>query len=134
MVTHWLYKTDPDLNQFGFVYCITNLKTNKSYIGCKQYYNYRKRKKKKESDWRSYTGSSKQLNEDIKTFGKKNFRFEIIAEFINKRSLKYYECYYQMKHDVLTATLEDDSPAYYNNYIGGKFYRPVQDGDKSWQN
>ena len=35
-------------------------------------------------------GSSKPLTEDIKKIGKKHFKFEIIAEFGNKRSLKYY--------------------------------------------
>jgi len=73
-------------------------------------------------------GSSKSLLEDIKKIGKKNFKFEIIAEFKNKRSLRYYECYYQIKYNVLTAILEGtDEPAFYNNYVGGKFYRPVQE-------
>ena len=41
-VNHWLdLRTGksfvPDLEQFGFVYIITNLKTEKKYIGCKQY-------------------------------------------------------------------------------------------------
>jgi hypothetical protein len=132
---HWKYSSEPDINQFGFVYCITNIKTGKAYIGCKQYHNYKKGKKKKESDWKVYTGSSKLLNEDIEKLGKAKFKFEIIAEFENKRSLRYYECYYQMKFNVLVSTLKDsDEPAYYNNYIGGKFYRPVQEGDVSWQN
>ena len=125
---HWKYKKKPDLSQFGFVYCITNIKTGKAYIGCKQYYNYKKSKKQAESNWKSYMGSSKNLLDDIKKISKKNFKFEIIAEFKNKRSLRYYECYYQMKYNVLTATLEGtDEAAYYNNYIGGKFYRPVQE-------
>jgi hypothetical protein len=33
-----------------------------------------------------------------------------------------------MIYHVLTAKLEGtDEPAYYNNYVGGKFYRPVQE-------
>ena len=69
-------------------------------------------------------------NEDIKKLGKKNFTFKILLECKNKRSLRYYECYYQMLHKVLTTTLEGtDEPAYYNNYVGGKFYRPVQELD-----
>ncbi len=73
-------------------------------------------------------GSSKHLLEDITKVGKENFKFKILAEFKNKRSLRYYECYYQMKYNVLTSTLEGtDEPAYYNNFVGGKFYRPVQD-------
>ena len=73
-------------------------------------------------------GSSKHLIDDIKKIGKKHFKFEIIAEFKNKRSLRYYECYYQMKYNVLSSVLEGtDEPAFYNNYVGGKFYRPVQE-------
>jgi hypothetical protein len=112
---HWKYSKKPDLTQFGFVYCITNTKNGKAYVGCKQYYNYRKYKKKTkktESNWKTYMGSSKHL----------------IAEFKNKRSLRYYECYYQMKYNVLASVLEGtDEPAFYNNYVGGKFYRPVEE-------
>mgnify|MGYP003147577932 FL=1 len=32
-----------------------------------------------------------------------------------------------LSFNVLTATLEGtDEAAFYNNYVGGKFYRPVQ--------
>jgi hypothetical protein len=128
---HWLiYKKDeefvPNLDKFGFVYLITNLHSGKGYIGCKQYKLYTKLKER-ESDWKTYTGSSKWLNEDIKKIGKKHFKFEIIAEYKNRRSLRYYELYYQMKFNVLSSTIEGtDEPAYYNSRVGGKFYRPVE--------
>ena len=33
-----------------------------------------------------------------------------------------------MKYNVLWATLEGaDEPAFYNSYVGGKFYRPVEE-------
>ena len=132
---HWKYPSKPDPNKhFGFVYLITNKTTGKAYVGCKQYWHPVKKKKgsakasKKESNWIIYMGSSKPLLEDIEKIGKKKFKFEIIAEFKNKRSLKYYELYYQMKYNVLSTTLEGtDEPAYYNKYVGGKFYRPVQE-------
>ena len=102
-MTHWEYHKDFDKkNNFGFVYRITNKKTKKAYIGCKQYYVTRKGKKV-ESNWRTYTGSSKYLNEDIKKLGKKHFRFQVIGQYKNKRSLRYYECYFQMIYKVLTA-------------------------------
>jgi len=125
---HWEYKKNPDIkSNFGFVYRITHKKTKKAYIGCKQYF-VRRKGKKDESNWKTYTGSSKHLNEEIKRLGKKQFRFQIVGEYKNKRSLRYYECYYQMIYHVLTSTLEGtDEPAYYNNYVGGKFYRPVQE-------
>ena len=35
--------------------------------------------------------------------------------------------YYQVKWHVLTATMKgSDEPAYYNSYVGGKFYRPIE--------
>ena len=128
---HWLiYGKDeefvPNLDKFGFVYLITNLKNGKGYIGCKQYIFIRKLQEK-ESDWKTYIGSSKWLKEDIKKIGKEHFKFEVIAEYKNKRCLRYYELYYQMKFNVLSSTLEGtDEPAYYNSRVGGKFYRPVE--------
>jgi len=128
---HWLkYRKEetfvPDLDKFGFVYLITNLKNGKGYIGCKQYLMYRKMKET-ESNWKTYMGSSKWLLKDIEKMGKEHFKFEIIAEYKNRRSLRYYELYYQMKFNVLSSTLEGtDEPAYYNSRVGGKFYRPVE--------
>jgi hypothetical protein len=129
LVSHWLqFETDepfvPNLKKFGFVYLIINTQNGKGYVGCKQYLIG---KAKTNSKWETYMGSSKYLKEDIKKIGKKHFRFEVIAEYINKRSLRYYEAHYQMKWDVLTATIEGtDEPAFYNSYVGGKFYRPVE--------
>jgi hypothetical protein len=124
----------PDLDKFGFVYIITNLHNGKAYIGCKQY----KVKAKfgdRESNWKVYTGSSKWLNEDIEKIGKEHFKFEIIAEYKNKRSLRYYELYYQMKYNVLASTMEgSDEHAYYNSRVGGKFFRPVESyQDPEWR-
>ena len=123
-----IYKTGepfvPNLEKFGFVYIITNIKSGKAYVGCKQYF---MGKKKTLSKWEQYTGSSKYLNADIEKIGKEKFKFEVIAEYKNKRSLRYYEAYYQMKWNVLTAVIEGtDESAFYNSYVGGKFYRPIE--------
>ena len=77
---HWLtYGKEeefiPNLDKFGFVYLITNLKNGKGYIGCKQYLMY-SQLKERESNWKIYTGSSKWLNKDIKKIGKEHFKFE----------------------------------------------------------
>ena len=70
----------------------------------------------------------RHLKEDIQKICKEYFTFEVIDEFKNKRSLKYYELYYHVKYNVLTAVLEGtDEPAFYNGYVGGKFYRPIQE-------
>ena len=136
---HWLkFGSDKtfhaDTYKFGFVYIITNLQTTKAYIGCKQY-TVKAKFGDKESNWRVYTGSSKWLNEDIEKIGKKHFKFEIIAEYKNRRSLRYYELYYQMKYNVLASTLEGtDEHAFYNSRIGGKFFRPVESyQDSEWK-
>mgnify|MGYP003649536997 CR=1 FL=1 len=136
---HWLKfgsdKAFPaDTYKFGFVYIITNLQTTKAYIGCKQYM-LKAKFGEKESNWKVYTGSSKWLNQDIDKIGKKHFKFEIIAEYKNKRSLRYYELYYQMKYNVLASTLEGtDEQAYYNSRVGGKFFRPVESyEDPEWR-
>ena len=60
-------------DNFGFVYKITNLLNNRSYIGRKYFWSFRtppgkKRKVKQESDWKKYYGSCPELKEDIKRF------------------------------------------------------------------
>ena len=70
----WLYQgtafTSDDIDgKFGFVYRITNLQTEKAYIGRKYFYAFRtpkgkKRKVKQESDWKKYYGSCPELKED----------------------------------------------------------------------
>jgi hypothetical protein len=138
MENHWIYYDTgkpfvPNLEKFGFVYIITNMKSGKAYVGCKQYFSMTKKKRKHK--WETYMSSSKYLKADIEKIGKKHFTFEVIAEYKNKRSLRYYEAYYQMKWNVLTATLEgSDDPAYYNSYVGGKFYRPIESyKDPEWK-
>ena len=130
---HWTFRddktrvSDPE-EYFGFVYLITNKKNQRKYVGCKQYWQMRHRKRYKPSNWKVYTSSSKELCADIEKIGKRNFKFEIIQEYTTKRGLHYYEQYYQMKYHVLTAVLEGtDQKEYYNKNVGGiRFYCPVE--------
>lgn len=106
---------------FGFIYLITNKATNKKYIGKKQCLTVLKRaplkgKKNKrhktvETDWRVYTSSSRQLNEDIEKQGKDDFTFEILRFCDSKWQLAYEETKIQFEKEVL---LSDD---YYNGII-----------------
>tara|TARA_R100001594_G_scaffold110437_2_gene145170 strand:+ start:145 stop:1023 length:879 start_codon:yes stop_codon:yes gene_type:complete len=130
---HWTFRDDktrvPDPEKyFGFVYIITNKKNHRKYIGCKQYWQMRHRKRYKPSNWKVYISSSKELCTDIEKIGKRNFKFEIIQEYETKRGLHYYEQYYQMKYHVLTAVLEGtDQKEYYNKNVGGiRFYCPLE--------
>jgi hypothetical protein len=107
---------DPD-NSFGFVYLIVNLLTGQRYIGKKQYHQYRKGVRTRPSDWRTYTSSSRTLNDDINRQGKINFHFEILAEFSTRSGLVYGETHLQHVCNVLTEKLGDDQRLFYNRFI-----------------
>ena len=129
----WLYQGKPftsdDINDlFGFVYRITNLSTGKQYIGRKYFYQKRKPKGGKrrvtsESDWKKYYGSSAELKQDIKSLGKENFRREIISVHRTLGKVNYEETRQLFLHGVLTESLEDGSPAYYNSNILGRYMK-----------
>jgi hypothetical protein len=112
---HWQLNEGVELPDtfFGFIYEITNTINNKKYIGKKQCLSRLKRKPLKgkkrnriefiESDWREYTSSSNELNEDIKTHGKEKFTFKIIKICHSKWALAYYEIKEQIERDVLIS-------------------------------
>ncbi len=126
---HWT-STPPltsDVMPYGFVYLITNLSSNKKYIGKKQILTVRKRAPLKgrrnkrhevvETDWRSYTSSSAELNEDIKILGINMFKFEILRWCSSRAEMGYYEAKEQFDRDVL---LSED---YYNGIINLRISR-----------
>ena len=105
----------------GFVYIITNTTNDRQYIGKKlaKFSRSRpplkgkknKRRTKVESDWRDYYGSSDELNEDIGTLGKDNFKREILFYCYSKSELSYIEAREQFNYKVL------ESDKYYNGHI-----------------
>ena len=96
---------------FGFVYRIENKENGKFYIGQKKIIKVekrpplkgkvRKRRIVKQSDWRTYCGSSNDLKNDVKTLGEDKFRFTIIRFCDCKWKCSYWELYYQMQNHVL---------------------------------
>lgn len=136
----WIHQGTEDFeipeNAFGFVYRITELETGRKYIGRKYLTkaktttrkvtlkNGTKKTKKTrsrvESDWKTYTGSCKPLNESIAKNGIDKFKFEIIAFGNTKGQVNFLECLIQMKCDVLT------DPLYYNDAIGSGQFRGVK--------
>jgi Putative endonuclease segE, GIY-YIG domain len=120
---HWTLEESVsiDENTFGFIYEITNSVTGMKYIGKKQCQSRIKRKPLKgkkrnridyvESDWRTYTSSSNELNEEIKKYGKEKFAFKIIRSCDSKWALAYYEIKEQIDRDVLFRS------DYYNGII-----------------
>ena len=129
----WLYQgtafTSDDIDgQFGFVYRITNIQTGKQYIGRKYFVQNRKpkggkRKVTSESDWKKYYGSCPELKEDIKKFGKNIFKREILSLHTSVGKTNFEETRQLFLHNVLTEKLTDDTPAYYNSNILGRYYR-----------
>lgn len=116
---HWILPNNvqsiPE-DALGFIYCITNKLTNRKYIGKKLLVNKKKRKPLKgrvnsrrytaESDWKIYTGSSPNLNEDVEKLGKDKFLFEILSFQPSKLLLAYWE----------TKTIVDRNALFSNEY------------------
>ena len=138
---HWQFPHEFNTNDwFGFIYRITELDTGKEYIGKKQFSTYkrktvknRKNKKKVISDskWRSYTGSSKELNEQISKKGIENYKFEIQSLHKTRGSLFYAEVKYQITEDVLRTKLPNGDKKYYNKMVSGvKFIPPADHEDE----
>jgi hypothetical protein len=127
---HWLINENVYIfeNMFGFIYEITNKVNGKKYIGKKQCVRKIRRKPlkgktrnridQKESDWKTYTSSSKELNEDIQKYGKENFEFRILKVCGSKWELGYEEIKEQIAKDVLRR---DD---YYNGIINVRIGTP----------
>ena len=150
----WTYNGQPitelkDMPEdvFGFIYKITNGKTDEYYIGKKQVVSVRKRnfgKKEiaaledkrmkkyemvhKESDWKTYRSSNLDvkmwfisnevaLKEDNRDEINDQLELRILRFCSNKKSLTYYELQEQFAHDVLGDELA------LNDNLLGKFFR-----------
>ena len=127
-------------NAIGFIYEIT-LDNGKRYIGKKNFFSIRKRKfgkkeaslltdkrlkayemVKKESDWKTYVGSSKRLKEDLEK-GVKVVTREILEFSTSKMELTYLETKQQFIREVL-----EHGDLYYNDTILGKFFKKIFNG------
>jgi hypothetical protein len=129
----WWYKdgvfeSDEINGYYGFVYLITNTIDERKYIGRKYFWSFRKKKgqnrrSKQESDWKNYYGSCPELKEDIKKYGKNNFRREILSLHTTLGKVNYEETRLLFVHSVLTESLTDGTPAFYNSNVLGRYYR-----------
>jgi hypothetical protein len=108
----------------AFVYRITNLTNNKSYIGKKLFVSTRtktlkgKRKKVKlDSGWRDYYGSNATLKQDVDSLGPDKFRRDILHLCKSKGTANYLE----MREQIDRRVLESDQ--WYNDWIMVKVHR-----------
>jgi len=125
----WYYENkeigDEDIQEYiGFVYRITNLTNQKSYIGKKLFKSTRtktikgKRKKVKlDSGWRDYYGSNALLKQDVDSLGPENFRRDILHLCKSKGTANYLE----MREQIDRRVLESDQ--WYNDWIMVKVHR-----------
>jgi hypothetical protein len=149
MTTNWIYQNKdvtclediPDYEKYvGFVYKITDTETGKFYIGKKVFTLSKKtkigkreknltktrktfKKVTKESDWKNYYGSCKELKEDIKTFGPERFKRQIIKLCCTKKYLNYCELVNQILSDCLRRN------SYNGNILGRYYNRDMQNCD-----
>ncbi len=126
----WLYENKPfeetPEEYQGFVYEITEIDTNKKYIGKKNFWKpktlpitkTRKRRvrTRTESDWREYFGSSNELQSLVESRGSDKFKREILILCKTKGEMSYHEAKLQFERDVL---LSDE---YFNEFIGCKIH------------
>jgi hypothetical protein len=129
----WLYEgnivteEDVPVGAVGFVYKIIHTPTGRYYIGKKSLTSTRKlaplkgQKRKrtvtKSSDWEKYYSSNDWIKEQVKEGKTEEFSREIIQYCFSKKSLTYYEIYWQFHYNVLA----DDNAI--NENLMGKFYR-----------
>lgn len=130
---------------YGFIYEVTHIPTGKKYIGKKVLFFERnvklgvkelealkeerkaagmggrvpaKKKVIKESDWKTYHGSQKEILELVTKGKQLDFKREILTFVKNKKQLTYFETKYLFIREVL-----EERNNYINDNILGKFYR-----------
>jgi hypothetical protein len=119
-------ESTPD-GAIGFVYKIIHIPTGKFYIGKKSLTStrrlkplkgkVRKRVVKKASDWEKYYSSNEWIKSEVKEGREGDFEREIIQFCFSKKSLTYWEVWWQFKLDVLS------DPQSINENLMGKFFR-----------
>ena len=124
--SHWTGRRPDPSKYFGFVYEITNNLTGRKYIGRKFYWSKSTTRKVvvrdmsnpgwcpdhwKESDWKRYISSSRELKDDIYREGMENFTFKILHQWKSSTAVRYMECKVQWQRKVL------ESDDYYNGWI-----------------
>lgn len=125
-------------NSYGFVYKIRHIPSDKIYIGKKILVNLRKvkltkkdlslyenqpgrkpshKRIRKESNWKTYWGSNKELLELVKNEPDENFERQILKIASSKKLLTYYETQLLFVYQVLEKPEE-----FFNDNILGKFF------------
>ena len=122
----WIFQgrefTEEDVaDNYGFIYLITHIETNRKYIGRKYFTKSKttqlKGKKKRSrvsSDWVDYWSSSKTLKDEIEIQGTDKYTREILHLCKNRSECSYFETYEIFVRNALM------SDAYYNDWVSCK--------------
>jgi hypothetical protein len=118
---------------YGFVYNITNVQNGRQYIGRKYFWQKRKprsgpkngkrRRVTSESNWRNYYGSCPELKQDVEKYGRDSFRRTILSLHKTPGKVNYEETRQLFLNNVLTESLTDGTPLFYNSNVLGRYYR-----------
>ena len=129
----WIYsgkdfESDDIQDYFGFVYHIHCNQTGRDYIGRKYFWSFRKpkgksRRVKSESDWKCYYGSCPELKEDVEKYGRENFTRTILSLHKTKGKTNFEETRRLFLNNVLTESLDNGEPAFYNSNILNRYFR-----------
>ena len=103
---------------FGMVYLITNLRTNRKYVGKKFFTKAARRQVKGKSkkvrvasDWEKYYGSNKVIQEEVKNLGEDVFKREILHLCKTRSECAYWETWEIFTREALRTH------DYYNDWV-----------------
>jgi len=122
------FESDNIEDYFGFVYLIFNKINHRKYVGRKYFWQFRtprgkKRKVKSESDWKNYYGSCPELKKDIDKLGRENFSRTILSLHKTKGKTNYEETRQLFINNVLTESLDNGVPTFYNSNVLSRYFR-----------
>lgn len=137
IIKGWMYKgeyltedqeKDFPQNYEAFVYIMTYIPDGRMYIGKKNFWGMRKenkeakRRKKTESNWKSYFSSSNDIKHLVTKETKKDWKREIIYLCKEQKYANYLEVKLQFEYGVL------ESNQWFNSNINGLWYSHWLDG------
>ena len=132
-MSEWTFNNKPfdsDMieDYIGFVYEVYDKEAKMKYLGKKKFWSKvtrpplkgkkNKRRSVKESDWKSYYGSSEEVKQLVENTGEWRFKRKILRLCKTTGEMSYFEMKEQIERDVL---LKPDE--YYNAFVGGKIHR-----------
>lgn len=120
---HWSFPEQLDYKDaFGFVYLIVNTQTKMMYIGKKMFKGAGKLNKGKESNWRTYTSSSRDINCLIEEYGMDVFEFYVLEQYYTRGGLSWAETWSQCHVEVPT-----NNHIWYNRFIDKVQWRSTEE-------